>query len=1113
MNSPIPRYPATRVTSPGVAAAAFAATNSADPGKERASALSFVDSVSEVIMTIEQEYRELLRTKLNTLADDARRAVTLDSSLRKLLEHEAKGTFPPFIEGTKEPKLQASKEFLAAQGEQLAAIKTGLKDFKRGALTTAITLKRNEVQSVRSRLAPEVFVPPLMEIVKARYAQVKDHVREPVWAEAGEGENPVDGDVDMDTEPGQLKIVDWRESPRTREVSRRLILDLPAIGMRIIMIAQAAEDRTAATHAAKKVLKAKADVEMGDATPVAGPSSNKSMKTLIDKAVASALKNASGPSSKGPVKKVRSGFVRSPSKLTQLHLERRQVQGRQRQGEEGQTQGRSRCPERRQEEDQGEAVRKGKEAWQQEVETWLLTQPIRYDHPSSWPDLILELNPDSAVRILHTFVPLNVLEASRYRSYVHVGPGVQIDEISSSILRELSLSYKYMFPMQQNVKLMLDAYNDFADRLRWKLRFIYKAFQGNFEERPFDPDYRIIKDRVPCDPIPYQGIEAAISAGRDYVRNCTLSAIPPKINELETTVPRGRIYRWLTENNCLVLPTDKNLGACIVTVNWYKDQCMQLLSNRLDYEIIDDATRLAILSRQRISILALSDLAANALGHQQLSAFLQQFIVGVEEGETEDDAHMRVKLPKFYGIPKIHKVPTKFRPIVPCHSAMQNPAAKFVSKYLKPLIEASPYVLGGSKQLAVLLNQFNEVSGKHKFYIVTGDVVAFYPNVPVDKGIEVVLDIWDEHYALDPEPIPRHMLELALEVALNNLIVQFGEQTYKQTRGLAMGVACSPDVANLFGHFHEALIVPNLNKLLFYKRYIDDVFALVEANSEIEAYNYMRDNLILEGCQIGWEVSQHHAVFLDMFVFRDPFTNNVEHMPYRKRLNHFERIPWDSAHPYDVKKGTFIGELSRLATLSSKIEYYRTAISDLCCVYISRGYPSSVINNWFRQYATKKWEARLLTRAVSEDPILVVKTEFNTAWDWFSIKSLEDTIMHKLNRYRNDFVSGVYGTQNTPVYQDRLTEWLVPAHAPAEDVLEHLGLPREALLVRDVDVVGGVKAESAGILDLGNYVMGNARWLVSRKRTQNFADLASLWRSSLLNIALEQDDFVPPVEL
>ena len=57
-------------------------------------------------------------------------------------------------------------------------------------------------------------------------------------------------------------------------------------------------------------------------------------------------------------------------------------------------------------------------------------------------------------------------------------------------------------------------------------------------------------------------------------------------------------------------------------------------------------------------------------------------------------------------------------------------------------------------------------------------------------------------------------------------------------------------------------------------------------------------------------------------------------MPYRKAGNYQERVPWISHHPLDVKRGTFIGEMSRLATLSITLSVYKDAIRGLVALYI-----------------------------------------------------------------------------------------------------------------------------------------------------------------------------------
>ena len=71
-------------------------------------------------------------------------------------------------------------------------------------------------------------------------------------------------------------------------------------------------------------------------------------------------------------------------------------------------------------------------------------------------------------------------------------------------------------------------------------------------------------------------------------------------------------------------------------------------------------------------------------------------------------------------------------------------------------------------------------------------------------------------------------------------------------------------------------------------------------------------------------------------------------MPYRKTLSHQGRIPWISHHPLDVKRGTFISEMSRLATISSTCPIYCDAILGLAALYIKCGYPSDLTYFWVK---------------------------------------------------------------------------------------------------------------------------------------------------------------------
>jgi len=81
------------------------------------------------------------------------------------------------------------------------------------------------------------------------------------------------------------------------------------------------------------------------------------------------------------------------------------------------------------------------------------------------------------------------------------------------------------------------------------------------------------------------------------------------------------------------------------------------------------------------------------------------------------------------------------------------------------------------------------------------------------------------------------LFNLALSAADNDLLMQFDSRVYFQKRGLAMGVAFSPDLTNLYGVYHELQVLnPNRSATIpLYRRYIDDNLGLVYTLNEEQA--------------------------------------------------------------------------------------------------------------------------------------------------------------------------------------------------------------------------------------------------------------------------------------
>ena len=120
-------------------------------------------------------------------------------------------------------------------------------------------------------------------------------------------------------------------------------------------------------------------------------------------------------------------------------------------------------------------------------------------------------------------------------------------------------------------------------------------------------------------------------------------------------------------------------------------------------------------------------------------------------------------------------------------------------------------------------------------------------------------------------------------------------------------------------------------------------------------------------------------------------------------MSHRERIPWSSAHPLDVKRGTFSSEISRLATLCSDKSVYLTQCDEAVNLYIGRGYPKAVVRNWLDRQLEKRWEDRVSDKPeeASGDTFFTLKTHFNEAWESFNVGELQSKITSEWKTYLN----------------------------------------------------------------------------------------------------------------
>ena len=153
-------------------------------------------------------------------------------------------------------------------------------------------------------------------------------------------------------------------------------------------------------------------------------------------------------------------------------------------------------------------------------------------------------------------------------------------------------------------------------------------------------------------------------------------------------------------------------------------------------------------------------------------------------------------LPKFYGLPQIHKTGTPLRPIVSSRSSVTYGVAKVLSKVIKPLVSKSLHHIQSMGDFVTNAKRFTLQPGEClSSYVVT----SLFTSVPIDPALNVIKDLLEKDEKLNDRTVllVQNIIEL-LGFCLHNTYFSFQNKFYEQVEGVPMGSPVSPIVANLY---------------------------------------------------------------------------------------------------------------------------------------------------------------------------------------------------------------------------------------------------------------------------------------------------------------------------
>ena len=403
----------------------------------------------------------------------------------------------------------------------------------------------------------------------------------------------------------------------------------------------------------------------------------------------------------------------------------------------------------------------------------------------------------------------------------------------------------------------------------------------------------------------------------DCVRTLRLASPPkPNISKQEKSALKD-----LSKNEeIMILPADKGRSVVVLNSKDYKDKARALLSDTATYKKLDkDPTT-------------------------KYTAALVNELKEIHNAGALTDIQYRTlyptssTIPRFYGLPKVHKTGAPLRPIIASTGSLTYQVARHVADILAPLVGNNGYAL---KNSAEMVKDLGESQLGDTDVLVSFDVTALFTRVPVDKSLEIISD----RLHTDPDLSSRTMMtalqvKSLLSFCLKTTYFLYEGDIYSQVEGAAMGSPVSPIVANLFMEWFEAHAIQTFKfQLTFWRRYVDDTIvalcdSLVDDLSE-------HINAVDPAIQFTREEESNGSLpMLDALTTRDS-AGNLTFSVYRKPTHTDQYLQFDSNQPLHHKLGVIRTLHHRCMTLCSEEQSKLQELDHLKKVLSVSGYTKS----------------------------------------------------------------------------------------------------------------------------------------------------------------------------
>ena len=356
--------------------------------------------------------------------------------------------------------------------------------------------------------------------------------------------------------------------------------------------------------------------------------------------------------------------------------------------------------------------------------------------------------------------------------------------------------------------------------------------------------------------------------------------------------------------NLIILPADKGNATVILNTTDYNQKMTELLSSD-EYKPIknDPTTYLEKTTKQIISSSTLND-------------DIKKLTIPREKSS---------RIPKAYGLPKIHKKDIPLRPIISAFSSPTHKLAQYLAKTLQPLAEQSNSYIKNSFHFLQKLKDFNITPNS---LLVSFDVVSLFTNIPLSETFEILKN----KHKTSPNTLSL------IQHCTSNTYFSFQNCLFKQIKGAPMGSPLSPVLANIFMEDFETKAIETYPfKPTCWMRYVDDTFIIwPHGKDKLDSFlNHL--NSQHQQIKFTMEIEKDQALpFLDVQIQKLP-TQGFTHTIYRKPT-HTNRYLNASSHHHPAQLNSVVHTLVSRSLKLTDNNNKNTEIQTLTNILHQNGY-------------------------------------------------------------------------------------------------------------------------------------------------------------------------------